>query len=73
MGNGFPIAAVVTTPEVGAVLTQALHFNTFGGNPLSCAVGSAVLDVIEEEKLQENKECKIVPRNEKCHCQHCLL
>ena len=54
MGNGFPIAAVVTTPEVGAVLTQALHFNTFGGNPLSCAVGSAVLDVIEEEKLQEN-------------------
>ena len=53
-GNGFPIAAVVTTPEVGAVLTRALHFNTFGGNPLSCAVGSAVLDVIEEEKLQAN-------------------
>ena len=54
MGNGFPIAAVVTTPEIGAVLTQALHFNTFGGNPLSCAVGSAVLDVIKEDKLQEN-------------------
>ena len=45
---------MVTTPEVGAVLTRALHFNTFGGNPLSCAVGSAVLDVIKEEKLQEN-------------------
>ena len=54
MGNGIPIAAVVTTPEIGAVLTRALHFNTFGGNPLSCAVGTAVLDVIEEEKLQKN-------------------
>ena len=54
MGNGFPIAAVVTTPEIGEVLTRALHFNTFGGNPLSCAVGSAVLDVIKEDKLQEN-------------------
>ena len=58
MGNGFPIAAVVTTPEIGAVLTRALHFNTFGGNPLSCAVGSAVLDAIKEDKLQEN--CKEV-------------
>ena len=54
MGNGFPIAAVVTTPEIGEVLTRALHFNTFGGNPLSCAVGSAVLDVIKEDRLQEN-------------------
>ena len=54
MGNGFPIAAVVTTPEIGEVLTRALHFNTFGGNPLSCAVGSAVLDAIKEDKLQEN-------------------
>ena len=54
MGNGFPIAAVVTTPEVGAVLTRALHFNTFGGNPLASAVGIAVLDVIKEEGLQEN-------------------
>ena len=41
MGNGFPIAAVVTTPEVGEVVTRALHFNTFGGNPMSCAVGIA--------------------------------
>lgn len=36
------------------MLGQALHFNTFGGNPMACAVGSAVLDVIDEEKLQEN-------------------
>jgi len=46
IGNGFPMAAVVTTPEIAASLTEALHFNTFGGNPLACAVGSAVLDVI---------------------------
>ena len=47
LGNGMPLAAVVTTPEIAASLApdKALHFNTFGGNPLSCAVGSAVLDV----------------------------
>uniref|UniRef100_A0A1I8J8P7 Alanine--glyoxylate aminotransferase 2, mitochondrial n=1 Tax=Macrostomum lignano TaxID=282301 RepID=A0A1I8J8P7_9PLAT len=54
IGNGFPLAAVVTSPEVARTLAEALHFNTFGGNPLACAVGSAVLDVIDEEKLQEN-------------------
>ena len=47
LGNGIPLAAVVTTPEVAACMSpsQAVHFNTFGGNPLSCAVGSTVLDV----------------------------
>ena len=54
MGNGFPMAAVVTTQEIADVLGQSLHFNTFGGNPLACAVGNAVLDVIEEENLQAN-------------------
>uniref|UniRef100_A0A1I8FRC3 Alanine--glyoxylate aminotransferase 2, mitochondrial n=1 Tax=Macrostomum lignano TaxID=282301 RepID=A0A1I8FRC3_9PLAT len=49
-----PLAAVVTSPEVARTLAEALHFNTFGGNPLACAVGTAVLDVIDEEKLQEN-------------------
>lgn len=47
IGNGFPIGAVVTTPKVAATLSQALHFNTFGGNPLASAVGIAVLDVSE--------------------------
>jgi len=56
IGNGFPMAAVVTTPEIASTLAQALHFNTFGGNPMACAVGSAVLDVIDEEKLQQNCE-----------------
>ena len=45
MGNGFPMGAVVTTPDVAAVMGKALHFNTFGGNPVASAVGSAVLDV----------------------------
>jgi len=54
IGNGFPLAAVVTTPEIAASLGQALHFNTYGGNPMASAVGIAVLDVIEEEQLQRN-------------------
>ena len=45
MGNGFPIGAVVTTPEIAKVMGNALHFNTFGGNPLACAVGNSVIDV----------------------------
>jgi alanine-glyoxylate transaminase/(R)-3-amino-2-methylpropionate-pyruvate transaminase len=56
IGNGFPMAAVVTRKEIADTLSQALFFNTFGGNPMACAVGSAVLDVIDEEKLQENCE-----------------
>ena len=47
------MAAVVTTKEIASVMSQALHFNTFGGNPVACAVGSAVLDAIEEDKLQQ--------------------
>ena len=54
IGNGFPLAAVVTTPEIGSVLAQRIHFNTFGGNPVATAIGKAVLEVIENEKLQEN-------------------
>ena len=45
IGNGFPLAAVVTTPKIAQTLSQASHFNTFGGNPMASAVGSAVLDV----------------------------
>ncbi|KAJ8944322.1 hypothetical protein NQ318_016129, partial [Aromia moschata] len=56
IGNGFPLAAVATTPEIAEALTKAAHFNTFGGNPVACAVGIAVLDIIEEEKLQENSK-----------------
>ncbi|KAM9330144.1 alanine--glyoxylate aminotransferase 2, mitochondrial [Gastrophryne carolinensis] len=58
IGNGFPMAAVVTTEEIASSFAQALHFNTFGGNPIACSVGSAVLDVIEEDGLQNN--CTVV-------------
>ncbi|KAI3759929.1 hypothetical protein L1987_50316 [Smallanthus sonchifolius] len=54
IGNGIPLGAVVTTPEVAKVLTRRNYFNTFGGNPVSTAAGLAVLKVIEREKLQEN-------------------
>ncbi|MGA1128861.1 MAG: aminotransferase class III-fold pyridoxal phosphate-dependent enzyme, partial [Chthoniobacterales bacterium] len=49
-----PLAAVVTTPEIAQALVGKVHFNTFGGNPVVSAMGHAVLEVIEQEKLQEN-------------------
>src|SRR5205807_2193635 len=55
IGNGHPLAAVVTTPEIAASFNNGMeYFNTFGGNPVSCAIGLAVLDVIAEESLQAN-------------------
>lgn len=55
IGNGHPLAAVVTTPEIAASFKTGMeHFSTFGGNPVSCSVGLAVLDVLEEEKLELN-------------------
>src|SRR5688572_5115253 len=54
IGNGAPLAAVVTTPKIAAMLSQKVHFNTFGGNPVVSAIGKAVLEVIEKEKTQEN-------------------
>ncbi|KAL5709822.1 glycine transaminase [Ranunculus cassubicifolius] len=54
IGNGIPIGAVVTTPEIAQVLTRSSYFNTFGGNPVCTAGAHAVLKVLEKEKLQEN-------------------
>ncbi|XLU46206.1 hypothetical protein S245_041020 [Arachis hypogaea] len=54
IGNGIPLGAVVTTPEIAEVLTRRCYFNTFGGNPVCTAAGLAVLKVIEKEKLQQN-------------------
>ena len=54
MGNGFPLAAVACTEQIAQAFAGKLHFNTYGGNPLACAVGQAVLDVIEDDCLQEN-------------------
>ncbi|HMP42702.1 MAG TPA: aminotransferase class III-fold pyridoxal phosphate-dependent enzyme, partial [Roseiflexaceae bacterium] len=53
IGNAFPLAAVVTTPEIADAFDNGMEFfSTFGGNPVSCAVGLAVLDVIRDEALQ---------------------
>jgi alanine-glyoxylate transaminase/(R)-3-amino-2-methylpropionate-pyruvate transaminase len=54
IGNGCALGAVVTTPQIAATLTQRVHFNTFGGNPVASAQGHAVLEVIERENLQAN-------------------
>lgn len=55
IGNGHPMAAVITTSEIAQAFHNGMeYFNTYGGNPVSCAVGAAVLDVIEDECLQEH-------------------
>lgn len=54
IGNGLPLGAVVTTPEIASVMAQKIQFNTFGGNPVCSAGGLAVLKVIDKEKRQEH-------------------
>jgi 4-aminobutyrate aminotransferase-like enzyme/Ser/Thr protein kinase RdoA (MazF antagonist) len=55
IGNAFPLAAVVTSPEIAASFANGMEFfSTFGGNPVACAVGLAVLDVLQDECLQQN-------------------
>jgi 4-aminobutyrate aminotransferase-like enzyme/Ser/Thr protein kinase RdoA (MazF antagonist) len=55
IGNAFPLAAVVTTPEIAASFANGTEFfSTFGGNPVACAAGLAVLDVLRDENLQQN-------------------
>ncbi|GFR40934.1 hypothetical protein Agub_g1592 [Astrephomene gubernaculifera] len=52
IGNGLPLAAVVTTPEIAAAMSGRLHFNTYGGNPVCSAGGRAVLRVVDSAGLQ---------------------
>jgi alanine-glyoxylate transaminase/(R)-3-amino-2-methylpropionate-pyruvate transaminase len=54
IGNGCPLAAVVTTHRIAQSLVGKVHFNTFGGNPVVSAIGRAVLEVIEQDHLQGN-------------------
>jgi len=55
MGNGHPMAAVVTTREIADAFDAGMkYFNTFGGNPVSCAIGAAVLDELEAEGLRRH-------------------
>lgn len=65
IGNGLPLAAVVTTPEVAQVLAQRLHFNTYGGNPVCCAGGRAVLQVRRHSAWRVRSSMAAAPST--CH------
>jgi len=52
------LACVATRREIAETLTSRVHFNTYGGNPVSCAMGKAVLDVIDTENVQQNARAR---------------
>ena len=54
IGNGAPLAACVTRPDIARVMKNRIHFNTFGGNPISMTQGLATLEVIDSEGIQQN-------------------
>ncbi len=54
IGNGAPLGAMTTRPEIAASMKNRIHFNTFGGNPVSMTQGIATLEVIDEENIQQN-------------------
>lgn len=57
IANGFPMGALVTTREIAEAFDNGMEFfSTFGGNPVACAAATAVLDVVEEERLQDNAQ-----------------
>jgi len=58
IGNGHPMSAVVTTRDIADSFLKGRgsYFNTFGGNPVSCAIGHAVLDVIENQNMMKNAQ-----------------
>ncbi len=76
IGNGFPLAAVITTPTIAANMGKALHFNTFGGNPMSSVVGSAVLDVsltYNQSLHMYDMHAPISNNYKQPYCQHKLF
>ena len=57
IGNGHPLGAVITTAGIAAAFNNGMeYFNTFGGNPVSCATGLAVLEILERDDLQDHAE-----------------
>ncbi|MCE9532350.1 MAG: aspartate aminotransferase family protein [Planctomycetes bacterium] len=54
LGNGVPIGACVTRPEIAVMMKNRVHFNTFGGNPVSMTQGLATLEIIDAENIQAN-------------------
>jgi alanine-glyoxylate transaminase/(R)-3-amino-2-methylpropionate-pyruvate transaminase len=53
IGNGIPLGCCITRPDIADAMTQRLHFNTYGGNPVSMAQGLATLDVILDDNIQQ--------------------
>ena len=56
LAAGMPIGAIMTTDEIASVMTPGTHGSTFGGNPLVCASGCSVIDIINRQRLLENVE-----------------
>ncbi len=56
IGNGIPLGGMTTTEPISEVMTNRIHFNTFGGNPISMTQGLATMEVIDEENIQENAQ-----------------
>ena len=57
IGNGHPLSVVITTKQIAETFNNGMeYFNSFGGNPVSCKIGQSVLEVIKEEKLQNNAQ-----------------
>ena len=54
IGNGAPLAAMTTTADISRAMAKRIHFNTYGGNPVSVTQGLATLEVIDAEGIQEN-------------------
>lgn len=54
IGNGAPLGACTTRPEIAAMMKNRIHFNTYGGNPISMTQGLATLEVIDREGIQQN-------------------
>ena len=54
IGNGAPLGACTTRPEIAAMMKNRIHFNTYGGNPISMTQGLATLEVIDRDNIQQN-------------------
>ena len=55
MANGHPMGAVITSEEISSSFEEGVEFfSSFGGNPVSCEIANSVLDIMDEEKLQQN-------------------
>src|SRR5688572_2017071 len=54
IGNGAPLGACTTRPEIAAMMKNRIHFNTYGGNPISMTQGLATLEVIDRDNIQHN-------------------